>query len=320
LRTPNQVKTVKIVFFGTPDFAVPSLEKLHGSSHSVQSVVTAPDKPRGRGRSVLPTPVARRAGQMGLPVLKPINLKDESFLNSLAALDADLFAVVAFRVLPEEVFSMPSNGSVNLHASLLPKYRGAAPIQWAICNGETETGLTTFQIRKAVDTGNILKQRRVEILSEDDAGSLGSKMAEIGAELLLETLNELEAGTLTPKAQDPAQASRAPKITKEHCEIRWHRSAGEIHNQVRALSPQPGAVTFLDEQMLKIYRTAVRESSSGLRPGEAHIDDQGITIGTGSGELVVLELQLQGKKRMDTTTFLRGFRPRGVFQLKGGEK
>ncbi len=321
-RSPKkeQVDAVKIVFFGTPEFALPSLEILHRSRHRVAAVVTAPDKPRGRGKALLPTPVAVRAAQLNLPVLKPDKLKDRSFLQQLTAYGADLFVVVAFRILPAEVFDMPPMGSINLHASLLPRYRGAAPIQWAICKGEKETGLTTFRIQLQVDTGNILKQRRVEILSEDDAGSLSARLAEIGAQLLLETVDGLEAGTLQPVPQNPRGASVAPKITQEHRQIRWHRRAAEIHNQVRALSPQPGALTFLDDQMLKIYRTAVRDSSSGLAPGEARIDDRSITVGTGSGELAILELQLQGKKRMETSAFLRGFRLRGIFQFRGGEE
>lgn len=310
---------MNIVFFGTPEFAVPSLEALVTSQHRVSAVVTAADKPRGRGRAVRSTPVAEASRRLGIPVLKPDNLEDDAFLAALRAFDADLFAVVAFRILPAVVYSMPPYGSVNLHASLLPRYRGAAPIQRALWNGETETGVTTFRIRQAVDTGNILKQRQVEILSEDDAGSLSDRLAVSGAELLLETINGLEAGTLTPIEQDASQASKAPKISRADCLIDWDRAAEDIRNQIRALSPRPGAMTFLNDQTLKIYKASLETASTDLHPGEMRILNHGIVIGTGKDNLTILELQLQGKKRMETTAFLRGFRPRGVLQLQGGE-
>lgn len=311
---------MKVAFFGTPEFAIPSLQKLASSPHKLVGAVTAPDKPRGRGREVIPTPIALEAEKSGLPVLKPEDLNDDDFQASLGAWEADVFAVVAFRILPESVYEMPEFGSINLHASLLPAYRGAAPIQWALWKGEKETGATTFRIVREVDTGNILKQRRVEILDKDNAGSLSERLADIGAELLLETITELEQGKLIPQRQDAGLATRAPKITREHCLIDWNRTAIEIHNQVRALSPHPSAFTYLDGQMVKIFHTEVAQEQPKIEAGKLRIDDQGMTAGTGRSDLRILELQLQGKKRMEVTTFLRGFRPRGMFKLCGEEE
>ncbi len=307
---------MKIAFFGTPDFAIPSLHALAESEYEITGVVTAPDKPRGRGRSVIPTPVARAAEDLGLSLLKPENLKDVGFIEALERWNADAFAVVAFRILPEAVFGMPEHGSINLHASLLPAYRGAAPIQWAIWKGETVTGVSTFQIRQKVDTGNLLLQRQVEIQDDDDAGSLSRKLAESGARLLVETMSLLESGSINPQEQDSRLASKAPKITKEHCLIDWNQSALQIHNQVRALSPHPGAVTFFEDQSLKLYKTTLIKDIKPIGPGEFQVSDKGITVGASEGSLDIIELQLQDRKRMDVTSFLRGYRPRGTFQLK----
>lgn len=306
---------MKVAFFGTPHFAVPSLKKLASSLHDVTGVVTAPDKPRGRGQQVVPTAIATVAEELGLPILKPVNLKDPDFQAFLRSWEAELFAVVAFRILPEAIFSMPAKGSVNLHASLLPAYRGAAPVQWALWHGETETGLTTFQIEQTVDTGNILKQRRVEILADDDADTLGRRLAEIGADLLLETVEGLENSTISPQPQDPKKACPAPKITKDHCQIDWQRTASEIHNQVRALSPYPGAFTYLNGQATKILRSEVLKTLTGIKAGTLSIDDHKMICGTGKGELIIQKLQLQGKNVMDVDAFLRGFRLRGTFDM-----
>ena len=272
-----------VVFFGTPEFALPSLEVLHSSRHRLVGVTSAPPKPQGRGRTVGQPPVARTAMKLGLPVLQPENLRNPGFLTALRDWKADVFAVIAFRILPEEVYNLPRFGAVNLHGSLLPAYRGAAPIQWALWNGERETGLTTFRIERQVDTGNILKQCRVEIADSDDAGSLSEKMAKAGASLLLETLDELEAGRLTTTPQDGSKATPAPKITKEHCRIDWQHSAASIRNQVRALSPEPGASFVLNDQTIKIYRCEVSEAQSELQPGEVLIGEQTLTIGSGRG-------------------------------------
>lgn len=306
---------MKLVFFGTPEFALPSLEILHKSQHQVAGVVTAADKPRGRGMNPTPTPVAEKAADLHLPILKPADLRDPDFLTQLKCWEADVFVVVAFRILPEEVFTMPPDGAINLHASLLPAYRGAAPIQWALWNGERETGVTTFRIEKTVDTGNILMQRKVEILDTDDAGMLSERLSHLGADLLLDTITDLERGQIIPVRQNSAFASPAPKITKEHCRIDWNRPAIELHNQVRALAPEPGAVAQFGEQTVKIFCTTVDTQHCLMKPGELQIGNQEIVAGTGSGCLQIIELQLQGKKRMDVNAFLRGFRPRGVFRL-----
>lgn len=311
---------MKVAFFGTPEFSIPSLERFSKSRHQLVGVVTAPDRPRGRGKAVSPTPIAEAAQRLGLPILKPVDFDNSDFLEALRAWNADVFAVVAFRILPEAVFAMPKFGSINLHASLLPAYRGAAPIQWALWNGEKETGVTTFQIQQKVDSGNIYKQVRVEISDDDDAGSLGQKLAEAGARLLVETISELETGRLQARSQNTDFATRAPKITREHTIIDWKRPAGDIRNQIRALAPQPGASTSFDGHKIKIYRSEVNDNPIGLKPGELTINDQSITAGTGAGELRIMELQIEGKKRMNTTAFLRGFRPRGVFKLIGEKR
>jgi methionyl-tRNA formyltransferase len=306
---------MKVVFFGTPEFALPALQALRAGPHEVIGVVTAPDKPRGRNLTPTPTPIAQAAADLGLPVLKPEGLRDSSFLTELQAWKGDGFAVVAFRILPEEVFSLPLYGAINLHGSLLPAYRGAAPIQWALWNGEANTGLTTFRIERAVDTGNILKQLRVEILTDDDAGSLSRRMASEGANLLVKTLTELEQGTLLPQPQDNTNATPAPKIAKEHCLIDWNRSADAVRNQIRALSPEPAAYTTFERLLLKIFRTEVVENPLSLEPGELLIDDQRLVVGTAREALRIQELQLQGKKRIEAGAFLRGFRLRGRYQF-----
>ena len=306
---------MKVAFFGTPEFALDSLRSLCDGPHQVMGVVSAPDRPAGRGKRMTAPPVASDAKQRNLPLLQPENLRDPLFLESLKSWGAEVFAVVAFRILPEEVFGMPRHGAINLHASLLPAYRGAAPINWALWNGAKTTGLTTFHIEKSVDTGNILLQAPVEISDQDDAGSLSEKMARVGALLLVTTLTDLEAGRLTAKLQDHAKSSPAPKITKEHGLINWQQPARLIHNQIRALSPEPAAFTTFENLNLRIFRSEVSESSSGPEPGMVQISDQGIVIGTAEGSLRILELQLQGKNRMDTKAFLRGYRPRGTFKL-----
>ncbi len=260
-------------------------------------------------------PVAMEAKKRNMPILQPENLRDRAFLDHLKSWGAEVFAVVAYRILPEEVFGLPRYGTINLHASLLPAYRGAAPINWALWNGEKITGLTTFRIDKSVDTGNILLQAKVEISDDDDAGSLSEKMAPIGAKLLVETLTELGSDRLTAQPQDHSKASPAPKITKDHCLINWRQPARLIHNQIRALSPEPAAFTTFENLNLKIFRSEVSEAVPGQEPGMVLIHDQGMAIGTADGSLRVLELQLQGKNRMDIRAFLRGFRPRGTFKL-----
>ena len=239
---------MNIIFMGTPDFAIHSLQKLVESKHKITAVVTSPDKERGRGQKVSFTPVKEFALQNHIPVLQPEKLKQNpQLVSELKKYNADLFVVVAFKILPKEVFNIPSKGSFNLHASLLPKYRGAAPIQWALINGETETGLTTFKLAEKVDTGNIYLQHKLEIFPEDNFDSLHDRMSELGAKLVLETVNLIESGNFELKQQNDSLASPAQKITKEICLIDWKKSAIEIHNLVRGLSPNPAAFFILSE-------------------------------------------------------------------------
>ncbi|HKI79240.1 MAG TPA: methionyl-tRNA formyltransferase [Ignavibacteriaceae bacterium] len=297
---------MKIIFMGTPDFAVPSLKVLIESKHEVIGVVTAPDKERGRGRKVSFTPIKKIALENNLPVLQPAKLKDPDFVELLKNFNADLFAIVAFRILPKEIFSIPSKGSFNLHGSLLPKYRGAAPIQWAIINGEKETGVTTFKLEEKVDTGNIYIQEKLKIEDDDDLGSVHDKMSLLGAETVLKTVDMIDSGNFELQKQDDSLASPAPKITKEVCKIDWAKSAEEIHNHVRGLSPFPGAYFFFNDKQIKIYKTKITETEN-LKPAEIKQTKKELFIGTGKATLEILELQQEGKKRLNTEEFLRGF-------------
>jgi len=299
---------VRLVFMGTPEFAVPSLKRLAQSSHSVVGVVTVPDKPAGRGLKERPSAVKQAALELDIPILQPEQLKQPDFLSALKKWQADCYAVVAFRILPVEVFGIPKRGTINLHTSLLPKYRGAAPIQWAIMNGEQETGVTTFLIDRKVDTGDILMQKRIPILSNDNLESLHDKLSEKGADLLLKTMDRLEQGTLDPQSQQ-GDVTPAPKITQAHCRIDWNNSSEKIHNQVRALSPIPGAFTALNDRRIKIFRAEPADSDMQSKTETGAVlqaDSSGILVQCGSGQLKVHELQLEGKKRLNAAAFLRG--------------
>jgi len=302
---------MRIVFMGTPDFAIPSLEKLMHSRHEIAGVVTVPDKPQGRGQKVSSSPVKRFARELGLVVFAPPDLKDAGFVGSLKDSNPDLIVVVAFRILPEAVFTLPPLGTINLHASLLPKYRGAAPINWAIIDGETKTGLTTFFIRKKVDTGDVLLQREIRIDPDEDFGQLHDRMAQQGADLLLETIELVEKGLAKPFGQDDTQATSAPKITPEHCRIDWSQTAVQIKNQVRGLSPSPGAFTSFRGKNLKLFRVdALGDELSGSDFGRTVEPDGGeqVWVSTGNGVLNLLEVQPEGKRRMAVAEFARGYR------------
>ena len=296
---------MKIIFMGTPDFALPSLKRLFDSRHSIAAVVTTPDKERGRGQKVTFTPVKEFALVNNIPVLQPEKLKDENFITSLKGFNADLFVIVAFRILPREVFTIPPKGSFNLHGSLLPKFRGAAPIQWALIKGENETGLTTFALAEKVDTGNIYYQEKIEVKDDDNFGTLHDKMSELGAEVVLKTVEMIESGNFTLMEQDSSKASPAPKITKEIQEISWNRPAKEIYNLIRGLSPHPGAFFHHNEKLIKVY--ASKLSDVKLNSGEIKQTKTELFIGCGEGTLQILELQQEGKKRMHTEEFLRGY-------------
>ncbi|HVO75012.1 MAG TPA: methionyl-tRNA formyltransferase [Ignavibacteriaceae bacterium] len=298
---------MKLIFLGTPDFAVPSLVTLIGSRHQVLAVVTGADKERGRGQKVSYTPVKHAALQNKIPVLQPESLKDLSFINQLKAFHADLFVVVAFRILPKEVFTLPQQGSFNLHASLLPKYRGAAPIQWALINGDKETGVTTFSLEEKVDTGGLYLQKKIEIEDEDDFGTLHDKLSELGAEAVLETVDLIESGSFRLIHQDNSKATPAPKITPETGKIDWGKPAEEIHNLIRGLSPVPAAYFFYDDKKIKIFKTRVEKKSS-TSPGKFIISKTNFFVECGENRLEILDLQLEGKRRLNAEEFLRGYR------------
>lgn len=296
---------------GTPHFAVPSLQKLAASEHHLTAVVTVSDKQAGRGRKVRFSPVKTAALSFGVPILQPTDLNDSEFLSDLRALRADIFVVVAFRILPESVFTMPPLGTINLHASLLPKYRGAAPINWAIINGDTETGVSTIALVKSVDAGDLLLQRRVKITQNVTAGELHDRLATLGADLLLETVNGIGADAVHPVKQE-GEVTRAPKLTKELCQIDWREDNVYVRNLVQGLSPIPGAFSYLSGKLLKFFRAELVAISTGnSNPGEVmEVDPKGgrLIIATGSGAISVTELQPEGKRRMCVHDFLLGYK------------
>ena len=297
---------MRIVFMGTPDFSIPSLKILVENNHKILSVVTTPDKERGRGQKITFTAVKQFAIENNIPVLQPVKMKDESFIRELKKLSADLFVVVAFRILPKEVFEIPKCGSFNLHGSYLPKYRGAAPIQWALINGDTETGLTTFKLAEKVDTGNIYLQENVKINPDENFETLHDRMSILGAELVLKTVQLIENGNFELKQQNDSLASPAPKITKEICLIDFHKSAEEIHNLVRGLSPHPAAFFNYNDKVIKIYKTEIIQSVN-LKPFQFHQTKTELIIGCGNDAIRILEIHQEGKKRMNIEEFLRGF-------------
>ncbi len=302
---------LRIVYMGTPEFAVPALEKLVKAGWNVVGVITAPDKPQGRGQKLVGSPVKQAAEQLGLNILQPTNLKNPEFQQELKDLKADLQIVVAFRMLPESVWNMPPLGTFNLHASLLPDYRGAAPINWAIINGETETGVTTFFLKHEIDTGSIIFQKKVPIQPEDDLGTVYENLMTIGSDLVLRTVEAISKNEVTPLPQDESKARHhAPKIFKETCKIDWNQSAESIHNLVRGLSPYPAAWTEFLEKTCKIFKTEVSgKSLTNKLPGEWESDGKThLTFQCGEGSLRIMELQLEGKKRMKTEDLLRGLK------------
>lgn len=311
----ENIRSLRIVFLGTPDFAVASLEALHTGGFNIVGVITAPDKPAGRGLQLQQSAVKQFAVEHQIPVIQPVKLKDPAFIAALDEWNADLQVVVAFRMLPEIVWNRPRLGTINLHGSLLPQYRGAAPINWAIINGERVTGVTTFLLQHAIDTGNILEQEQIPIGENEDAGSLYNRMKMIGANLLVNTVQQYIAGTLTPTPQEAYIATtqeelhHAPKIDKDTGAIDWHKSATQINNLIRGLSPSPGAYTKLEGKMLKIYKAAtLPEESSGI-PGSTETDGKTyLHFNCGKEKLSILELQQEGKKRMNVEEFLRGYR------------
>lgn len=304
-------RDLRIIFMGTPEFAVASLEKLIKERCNIVAVVTAPDKPAGRGMQLQQSAVKKFALLHNLKILQPEKLKSELFLQELEALRADLQIVVAFRMLPEMVWNMPPLGTINLHGSLLPHYRGAAPINWAVINGESETGVTTFKLKHQIDTGNILLQRKFPISKEDNAGTVHDRMMSIGADLLFETVQGIASEKLVEKPQvADAEIKHAPKIFTETCKIDFSKPVVEVNNLVRGLSPYPTAFTFLGDKKLKIFSATADIKTHNKPIGSFSTDGKFLLeFYCADGSIHVTDLQMEGKKRMKTEDFLRGFRP-----------
>jgi methionyl-tRNA formyltransferase len=302
----------KIVFLGTPDFAVASLKALVDAGFSVVAVVTAPDRPAGRGLRLAESAVKQFALKAHIPVLQPMKLKDPEFLEQLKSFQADIQVVVAFRMLPEMVWNMPPMGTINLHGSLLPQYRGAAPINRAIMNGETKTGVTSFKLQQEIDTGNILLMEEIPIGADETAGELHDRMKETGALLIVQTVRGLTDGTLQEKPQPSsgtAVLKTAPKIFTADCEINWNLQVLKTYNQIRGLSPFPGAFTVFNDKSMKILRAKYEHENKVLVPGKMETDGKTWLRYSGpDGYIYVEELQLEGKKRMQVAEFLRGYR------------
>ena len=299
---------MNIIFMGTSEFALPTLKSLHQSLHSILAVITQPDKPKGRGQKLLVSPIKQYALDSDLPILQPKTVNDPEFIESLKQNRPDVIIVVAFGQILSEIFlKIPKQFCINLHSSLLPKYRGAAPIHRAILNGDTKSGITTMIMDKGMDTGDILLMQETPIHQTDTAQNLHDTLSEMGGALVLETLKRLEENTLLPVQQDHNQATYAAKLKKEEGLIRWDQSATSLSNQVRGLTPWPGTYTLLKNKRLRIIKVQIGEGSPDDAPGKvARVTDVGIEVGTGQGRLIITELQLEGKKSMPTKSFLAG--------------
>ncbi|WP_190808500.1 methionyl-tRNA formyltransferase [Flagellimonas sp. S3867] len=310
---PTHNKPLRIVFMGTPDFAVGSLKGILHDGFNVVGVITAPDRPAGRGRKIQKSAVKKYAEEQQLKILQPTNLKDEEFLTELRNLNANLNVVVAFRMLPKAVWQMPEYGTFNLHASLLPQYRGAAPINWAIINGETETGVTTFFIDDKIDTGNIILQQKEKILPEDNAGALHDRLMEIGAQLVVKTCHQIATGKIESTIQTASEDLKsAHKIHKETCKIDWNTSLEQIHNHIRGLSPYPAAWTYLvndgKEESIKIYKAAMENARHYYSVGKLFWNKKEMKVAVNGGYLHLLEVQFPGKRKMDIKQILNGLK------------
>ncbi|MGB0423763.1 MAG: methionyl-tRNA formyltransferase [Flavobacteriales bacterium] len=300
---------MKVVFMGTPEFAVASLDKIHNSEHEVVAVVTAPDKPSGRGRKLKGSAVKEYALEQNIPVLQPPKLKAPEFIEELQKLNADLFVVVAFRMLPEVVWNMPNKGTINLHGSLLPQYRGAAPIHRAVMNGETETGVSTFFIEKEIDTGDILLQEVLPIGPLENTGDVHDKMMVLGADVLLKTLDCIASNNIKPIKQDdvlPEDIKNAPKLFRNDCVINWNQEVNMVHNFIRGLSPFPSAWSMLSDKVLKIHAAKPLIEKHKLENGTIVLENDQLKVACLGGFILVEQLQLEGKKRMKIGDFIRG--------------
>lgn len=302
---------LRVIFLGTPDFAVTPLKALVDAGINIVAVVTAPDKPAGRGMQLQQPPVKKFAVEHHIPVLQPAKLKAPDFIDELNSYQADLQVVIAFRMLPEVVWNMPRLGTINLHASLLPDYRGAAPINWAIINGETETGVSTFLLKHEIDTGDLIHQQKVAITPEMTAGELHDVLMHVGADLIVKTVKAVERGNYTPTPQKEAKDKFAPKIFTQHCQINWSQKGAQVKNHIRGLSPYPGAFTKINEQILKIYHCtfekAIHQEILGTMQTETGKNPY-IRFAVVDGWIYATDVQLQGKKRMKSEDLLRGWR------------
>ena len=298
---------MRVIFMGTPEFAVPSLRGILDAGYEVPLVVSTPDRAKGRGLKLSPSAVKAFALERGLETATPESLKDPEFVELIRSKAPDVICVVAFRILPEAVYSLPSRGSFNLHGSLLPRYRGAAPINWAIINGDPETGVTTFFLKKQVDTGAVIMQRSIPIGPDTTAGELHDVMMLVGAEVVVETLKAIGKGDLEPLSQDDTLATPAPKIFRDDCRIDWERPASRLHDFIRGLSPYPAAFTSYNGKVLKIYRSALQDELH-LAPGEIQATEKELFVGTATAALRILEVQQEGKRAMGAEEFLRGFK------------
>lgn len=313
---------MRIIFMGTPDFSVPALEALVASEHEVAAVVTQPDKPKGRGKEIHMSPVKECALKHNIPVYQPVRARDEAFVEEMRTLKPDAMVVIAFgQILPKSLLDLPKYGCVNIHASLLPKYRGAAPIQWAVINGDEETGITTMMMDVEMDTGDMLEKTVVKLNPDETGGSLFDRLSLLGGDLILSTLSKLEKGEITPQPQDHAQATYVKKISKSMGDIDWTMDAVSIERLVRGLNPWPSAFTRWNGKMLKIWEAKVLPDLETKAPCGSVISasDEGLKIQTGNGVLCVTSLQLEGKKRMDTAAFLRGYQVESGFIMERSE-
>jgi len=297
---------MRVIFMGNPEFSLPTLKALIKSNHELVGVVSNTPKPMGRGRQLKHSPVGQFSRENNLLLIEADSLKSEKLFNQLTELRPDIFVVVAYRILPKSLIELPKYGALNLHASLLPKYRGAGPIQWALMNGDEKTGVTVFQIVSKMDRGDILLQMEMGIEPNDTMLILGMRLCNAGADLVVDALNGLENSTISARPQNNEFATSAPKISKEMTIIDWTWSAKKIHNWIRGLSPRPGMSTQLNGKNIRIYKTKVMESSTGI-PGEIIKIDHAITVATGEGALSLIEIQAPGKQKMKTVDFLRGF-------------
>jgi methionyl-tRNA formyltransferase len=314
----DQLSGLRIIFMGTPEFAVPSLDKLLNAGCQIIAVITAPDRPGGRGLKIMESAVKKYALKKSLPVLQPKSLKDPTFLHQLESLGADLQVVVAFRMLPDAVWNMPRLGTINLHGSLLPQYRGAAPINWAVINGEQQTGVTTFKIQHEIDTGHILLQETIPIAASETAGEVHDRMKQIGADLLVKTVRGIAQGTLIERPQ-PAQSGvagqesaplkLAPKITTQICKIDWNQSIESVYNLIRGLAPFPGAFTSFEGKTMKVFRSRMEPSSQRLSPGTYQTDKKSyLKFACADGYIYLEEVQLEGRMKLRIEDFIRGYR------------